>query len=175
MFRSRDTGQNNKRSLTFCTGVKFSSWSNFNETGLKWIKLSCRFRKCIVLYTKMSRFWSKGGQSSTATDHRGPIGSLTFDPLDSHTSRLPRYAKLYFLWIISVIQLIWAQFHWNRTSLKIWPLYKRSMTFSYFDLYLKKETLYEFRVIDFFAPYDPRKNLTCITTLSKHVDYFSAM
>ena len=24
-FRSRDKGQNNKRSLTFCTGVKFSS------------------------------------------------------------------------------------------------------------------------------------------------------
>ena len=52
---------------------------------------------------------------------------------------------------------------------------QRSMTFSYFDLYLKNETLYEFCVIEFFAPYDPRKNLTCITTLSKHVDYFSAM
>ena len=44
----------------------------------------------------MSRFWSKGGQSSTVTDHREPIGSLTFDSLDSHTSRLPRYANLYF-------------------------------------------------------------------------------
>ena len=50
-FRSRDIGQNNKRSLTFCTRVKFSSWSNFNETGLKLIRLSCRFRKCIVSYT----------------------------------------------------------------------------------------------------------------------------
>ena len=49
------------------------------------------------------------------------------------------------------------------------------MTFNYFDLYLKNETLYEFRVIEFFAPYDPRKNLTCTLTLSKHVDYFSAM
>ena len=49
------------------------------------------------------------------------------------------------------------------------------MTFSYFDHYLKKETLYEFRVIEFFAPYDPRKNLPRITTLSKNVDYFSAM
>ena len=48
------------------------------------------------------------------------------------------------------------------------------MTFSYFDLYLKNETLYEFCVIEFFAPYDPGKNLTCITTLT-HVDYFSAM
>ena len=54
MFRSPDRGQNNKRSLTFCTGVKFSSWSNFNENGLKLIGLSCRFRKCIVLYTLMS-------------------------------------------------------------------------------------------------------------------------
>ena len=55
------------------------------------------------------------------------------------------------------------------------PVQKVAMTFSYFDFYLKNETLYEFRVIEFFAPYDPRKNLTCITTLSKHVDYFSAM
>ena len=53
-FRSPDKGQNNKRSLTFCTGVKFSSWSNFNENGLKLIGLSCRFRKCIVSYTLMS-------------------------------------------------------------------------------------------------------------------------
>ena len=52
--------------------------------------------------------------------------------------------------IISVIQLIWAQFHLNWTYLKIWPLYKRSMTLSYFDLYPKNETSYEFRVIDFF-------------------------
>ena len=49
----------------------------------------------------------------------------------------------------------------------------RSMTFCYFDLYLKNETLYEFHVIDFFAPYDPRKNSTCIATLLKHVDYIS--
>ena len=33
-----------------------------------------------------------------------------------------------------------------------------------FDLYLEKEALYKFHVIEFFAPYDPRKNLTCITT-----------
>ena len=49
------------------------------------------------------------------------------------------------------------------------------MTLSYFDFYLRNETLYEFHVIEFFAPYDPWKNLTCITTLSKYVDYFSAM
>ena len=29
MLRSQDKGQNNKRSLTFCTGVKVSSWYNF--------------------------------------------------------------------------------------------------------------------------------------------------
>ena len=124
-----------------------------------WIKV------CEIAYTILVK---KGGQSSTATDHRGPK-AIDLWSLDSHTSRLPRYAKLYLFWIISVIQLIWAQFHWNRTDLKIWPLYKRSMTFSYFDLYLKNETLYEFRVIAFFASYDPRKNLTCITTLLKHI------
>ena len=37
MLRSQDKGQNNKRSLTFCTGVKFSSWFDFNENGLKLI------------------------------------------------------------------------------------------------------------------------------------------
>ena len=36
-LHSRDEGQNIKRSLTFCTGVKFSSWFNFNENGLKLI------------------------------------------------------------------------------------------------------------------------------------------
>ena len=55
-------------------------------------------------------------------------------------------------------------FRWNRTDLKIWPLYKRSMTFRYFDLYPQNEPPYEFHVIKFFAPYDLRKNLTCITT-----------
>ena len=50
------------------------------------------------------------------------------------------------------------------TNLKIWPLYKRAMTFCYFDLYLENEALYQFHVIEFFAPYDPRKNLTCIKT-----------
>ena len=49
------------------------------------------------------------------------------------------------------------------------------MTFSYFDLYLKNETLYEFNVLEFFAPLWPKEDLTCITTLSKNVDYFSAM
>ena len=37
MFCSSDRGQNNLRSLTFCTGVKFSNWFDFNEIGLKLI------------------------------------------------------------------------------------------------------------------------------------------
>ena len=66
---------------------------------------------------------------------------------------------------------IWAQFRWNWTNLKIWPLYKRSMTFRCFGLYLENETSYGFHVIDFFAPYDPRKNLICITTKLNHFHY----
>ena len=69
----------------------------------------------------MSPFWSKGGQSSTTTDHNGHW-PLT---LDSHTSWLSRYAKLYFFWIILVIQSIWVHFRWNRTNLKIWPPVKK--------------------------------------------------
>ena len=81
-FRSQDRGQNNKRSLTFCTGVRFSSSSNFNKNVLKLIRLSCRFRKCIVSY-KLNAPILEGGQSSTATDHDRPrpIWALTFDPL----------------------------------------------------------------------------------------------
>ena len=78
MFCSQDRGQNNKRSLTFWTGVKFSSSSDFNENRLKLIRLPCRFRKCIILYTLNVPNLVKGGQSSTATDH---IWALTFDPL----------------------------------------------------------------------------------------------
>ena len=71
-FRSPDRGQNNKRSLTFCTGVKFSSWSNFNENGLNLIGLSCRFRKCTVSYTLMSRIWSKEGSKFNDHKPQGP-------------------------------------------------------------------------------------------------------
>ena len=49
------------------------------------------------------------------------------------------------------------------------------MTFCYFDLYLENEALYKFHEIEFLAPYDPRKNLTCITTLLEHVDYFGTL
>ena len=50
MLHSRDRGQNNKRSLTFCTGVKFSTWFDVNENGLKLIGPSSWFRKGIVLH-----------------------------------------------------------------------------------------------------------------------------
>ena len=63
------------------------------------------------------------------------------------------------------------QFRWNWTNLKIWPLYKRSMTFCCFGLYLENETSYGFHVIYFFAPYDLRKNLICITTKLNHFHY----
>ena len=112
----------------YWTGVKFSSLSDFNESGLKLIRLPCWFRKCLVSCTvSVPILVKRGGQSSTSTDH---IWALTFDPLiHILTFWLPRYAKLYFFWIILVIQSIWAHFRWNRTNLKIWPLYKRSLTF----------------------------------------------
>ena len=78
MFHSQDRGQNNERSLTFCTGVKFSSSSDSKENGLKLIRLSRRLRKCIVSYTLNVPILIQGGQSSMATDH---IWALTSDPL----------------------------------------------------------------------------------------------
>ena len=122
-FRSQDRGQNNKRSLTFWTGVKFSSSSDFNENGLKLIRLPCRFRKYIVSYTLNVSILAKGG--SKFNGYR-PYMGIDLWPLDSHTSWLPGYAKLYFFWIILVIQSIWAHFRWNRTNLKTWPPVKKA-------------------------------------------------
>ena len=62
MFHSQGTGQNNNfSSLTFCTEAKLSIKSNFNETGLKLMRLSCMSRKCIVLYTLDVPILVKGG------------------------------------------------------------------------------------------------------------------
>ena len=131
------------------------------------------------IYLRCPYFGQKWGQSSMTTDQRayiGIYGHWPLTPLIHILLLLPRYAKLYLFYESSRwSNKLEPNSHWNRTSLKIWPLYKRSMTVSYFDLYLKNETLYEFCVIGFFARYDPRKNFTCITILSKHVDYFSAM
>ena len=82
--------------------------------------------------------------------------------------------KLYIFGIHVAIWLIWAYFHQNRTILKIWPLYKRSMTFSYFVLYLENAASYGYHVIDFFTPYNERNNMTCITTKLKHFEFSSA-
>ena len=49
-------------------------------------------------------------------------------PISGHCT----YGKLYLFWINIAVQLIWAHFQWDRTILKIWPLYERSLTFSPF-------------------------------------------
>ena len=46
-------------------------------------------------------------------------------PIPGHCT----YGKLYLFWINIAVQLIWAHFQWDRTILKIWPLYERSLTF----------------------------------------------
>ena len=43
-----------------------------------------------------------------------------------------RCIKLYIFWMHMSVWLIWANFHWNRMMLKIWPLYERSLTFLLF-------------------------------------------
>ena len=100
----------------------------------------------------------------------GPLWSVAvelwppFWPKSGHL----RYVELYIFLTYMTIWSIWAKFHWNWTNLKIWPVYKRSMTFCCFGLYLENETSYGFHVIDYFAPYDPNKNLICITTKLNH-------
>ena len=76
MLRSWDKGQNNKRSLTFCTGVKFSSWFDFNESGLKLIGSLSWFRKGIVYISRESGSCESMGQRSMAIyAYRGKLGN----------------------------------------------------------------------------------------------------
>ena len=73
------------------------------------------------------------------------------------------------------IWLILAHFHQNGTILKIWFLYKRSMTFSYFVLYLDNATSYGYHLIGFFfTPYDMWNTMACIITKLKHFEFSSA-
>ena len=99
---------------------------------------------------------------------------FTFEPLFTPFSNILRMANYIFFWTYVAIRLIWAYFHRNRTILKIWPPYKRSMTFSYFVLYLDNATSYGYHVIYFFTPYNKRNNLTCITTKLKHFEFCNA-
>ena len=112
----------------FCTGIKFSSWSDFSKNWLKLFRLSYGFRKCIVWYILDVWIVFKGGQSSTATDL---MWVLTFDPWFTYIMT-PQMQNNTFLLTILVIWLIWDNFRWNRMDLKNWPPYKRSMTFLWF-------------------------------------------
>ena len=94
------------------------------------------------------------------------LWTLVF-PISKHFT----HGKLYIFWIYVAIHLIWAYFHRNWTILKIWPLYKRSMTFSYFVLYLNNATSYGYHVIYFFTPYNKRNNITCVTNKLKHFEF----
>ena len=58
--------------------------------------------------------------------------SVDLWPLHWSISGHCTYGKLYLFWINIAVQLIWAHFQWDRTILKIWPLYERSLTFSPF-------------------------------------------
>ena len=108
---------NNKRSLTFCRGVQVGPIST-KLHGLKLIRLSCIWKMYSFIYLRCPNFGQKGVKVQWS--QRGTMVTDLW-PLDSHTSWRPRYAKLYLFWIIWVNQLIWAQFHWNRTNLKNWP------------------------------------------------------
>ena len=73
------------------------------------------------IYLKCPHFGQRGSKFNS---HR-PYKGIDLWNLDSHTSWLPRYAKLYLFWIILVIQSISVHFRWNRTNLKIWPPVKK--------------------------------------------------
>ena len=105
---------NNKRSLTFCRGVQVGPISTKLHK-LKLIRLSCIWKMYSFIYLRCPNFGQKGVK--VQWPQRGTMVTDLW-PLDSHTSWRPRYAKLYLFWIIWVNQLIWAQFHWNRTNLK---------------------------------------------------------
>ena len=61
-------GKIRKRSMTFCTGVKFSKLSDFIENGLKLMRLICRFKKGIVCYTYDVLIKANGGVKGQRPD-----------------------------------------------------------------------------------------------------------
>ena len=146
--------------MTFCIGVKFAKSSNFDEIGLKLIRLTCAFRKCIDSYTSNVR--NKGNQGVKGHSLCGVYGCWPLTPPLTYIRTLYIWQTILF-WINIAVQLIWAHIQWDRTILKIWPLYERSLTFSPLFLYLDNETLYGYHVTDFFTPYDKRKNLRYVS------------
>ena len=120
-----------------------------------------------------------GNGSNKGSKVRSHTGLWVSDGVDLWTLVFPiskhfTHGKLYIFWTYVAIHLIWAYFHRNRTILKIWPLYKRSMTFSYFVLYLNNATSYGYHVIYFFTPYNKRNNMTCVTNKLKHFEFSNA-
>ena len=112
--------------MTFCTGVKFSKSSDFGEIGLKLISLTYAFRKCIDSYTYKAR--TRVIKGSKVIPYVVSMGVDLWPihwPISGHCT----YGKLYLFWINIAVQLLWAHFQWDRIILKIWPLYKRSLTF----------------------------------------------
>ena len=117
--------------------------------------------------------WIKG---SKVNGHIDPLWSVAVElwPLLTKIRTSKVYETIHFLKLHdNLINLSPVSLKW--TNLKNWPctieLTFWSMTFCCFGLYLKNETSYGFHVIYFFAPYDPRKNLICITTKSNHFHY----
>ena len=116
---------------------------------------------------------NKGSKVRPYTDLWVSDGCWPLNPCFPHLQTFYAWQTIYF-WTFVAIHLIWAYFHRNQTILKIWPPYKRSMTFSYFVLYLDNATLYGYHVIYFFIPYNKRNNMTRITTKLKHFEFSNA-
>ena len=76
--------------------------------------------------------WFRSMDGSKVNPHRHHIGNDLW-PLDYSSSWHCRCMNLYIFWMHTLVWLIWAQFHQNRMILKIWPLYKRSLTFILFS------------------------------------------
>ena len=166
MLRSRDKGQNNKRSLTFCTGVKFSSWFDFNENGLKLTESSSWFRKGIVLHIYgVRKLWIKGSKVNGHVCLYRPYGlwSLNFDPSFDQNRHIKVYETIHFL------NLQDNPMNLSPFSLKLDQLQNLAPVQNVNDLLLfwplsGERNVVWISLIDIFAPYDPRNKLTCISS-----------
>ena len=66
-------------------------------------------------------------------------------PISGHCT----YGKLYLFWINIAVQLIWANFQWDRTILKIWPCTKGRWPFPLYSFILTTKHCIDIMLLTF--------------------------
>ena len=99
MLRFRDKGQNKKRSLTFCTGFKFSRLSDFDESRLKLIRSPHGFKKNVyfAIHKMLGNGSNKGSKVRPYTGLWVSDGCWPLNPCFPHFQTFKAWQTIYFL------------------------------------------------------------------------------